>query len=199
MNPANGHMFFSDDSDREVTELNPGPDGRYGTPDDIITEFSTRNFSPAANDPEGVAYAPPINALFVVDGVNNEVYHVQTGANGIFDGPPADGGDDIVTSFDTANVMLRPGGYIPGPTQFSSADGALWYLVFGALDKFEPMALTSELSIRYLRPAVGKTLYARADLDRIGRRQLVGTVRVWVDDNQAKPCATAQGTYMLPG
>jgi len=104
-----------------------------------------------------------------------------------------------VTSFDTANVMLRPGGYIPGPTQFSSAYGALWYLVFGALDKFEPMALTSELSIRYLRPAVGKTLYARADLDRIGRRQLVGTVRVWVDDNQAKPCATAQGTYMLPG
>ena len=95
-----------------------------------------------------------------------------------------------VTSFDTANVMLRPGGYIPGPTQFSSADGALWYLVFGALDRFEPMALTSELSIRYLRPAVGKTLYARADLDRL------------VEDSSWVPCAfgsmTIRPNHVLP-
>ena len=70
--------------------------------------------------------------------------------------------------------------------------------MFGALDRFEPMALTSELSIRYLRPAVGKTLYAKATLDRAGRRAVVGTLQVWVDDNANKPCATAQGTYMLP-
>jgi acyl-coenzyme A thioesterase PaaI-like protein len=51
--------------------------------------------------------------------------------------------------------MLRPGGFISGPTQFSAADAALWFLVFGALGRVELMALTSELSIRYLRPGIG--------------------------------------------
>ena len=60
------------------------------------------------------------------------------------------------------------------------------------------MALTSELSIRYLRPAVGETLWAMASLDKAGRRNVVGTVRVWTDDRSDKPTATAQGTYALP-
>ena len=93
---------------------------------------------------------------------------------------------------------LRPGGYISGPTQFAVADAALWYLVFAVIERVELMALTSELSIRYLRPAIGETLWARATLDKAGRRNVVGTVRVWTDDRVDKPTATAQGTYALP-
>ena len=93
---------------------------------------------------------------------------------------------------------LRPGGFVSGPTQFGLADAALWYLVFGAIGRIEPMALTSELSIRYLRPAQGSVLWARATLESAGRRNVVGTVRVWCDDREAKPTATAQGTYVLP-
>ena len=93
---------------------------------------------------------------------------------------------------------LRPGGYISGPTQFAVADAALWYLVFAVIERVELMALTSELSIRYLRPAIGETLWARATLDKAGRRNVVGTVRVWTDDRTDKPTATAQGTYALP-
>lgn len=93
---------------------------------------------------------------------------------------------------------LRPGGYISGPTQFSLADGALWYLVFAAIGRVEPMALTSELSIRFLRPAIGEVLWARATLESAGRRNVVGTVKVWVDDRDDKPTAVAQGTYALP-
>jgi acyl-coenzyme A thioesterase PaaI-like protein len=93
---------------------------------------------------------------------------------------------------------LRPGGFISGPTQFGLCDAALWYLVFGAIGRVEPMALTSELSIRYLRPAQGDVLWARATLDAAGRRNVVGTVRVWCDDREGKPTATAQGTYVLP-
>jgi uncharacterized protein (TIGR00369 family) len=94
---------------------------------------------------------------------------------------------------------VRPGGFISGPTQFALADSALWYLTFVAIGKIELMALTSELSIRFLRPAVGETLWARATLEKAGRRSVVGTVRLWTDDNESKPTATAQGTYMLPG
>lgn len=93
---------------------------------------------------------------------------------------------------------LRPGGFISGPTQFGLADAALWYLTFGAIGRIEPMALTSELSIRYLRPAQGTQLWARATLDKAGRRNVVGTVRIWCDDDEDRITATAQGTYALP-
>ena len=42
------------------------------------------------------------------------------------------------------------------------ADSAVWFLVNGALGRLEPMTVTSELSIRFLRPAKGDKLYARA-------------------------------------
>jgi len=96
------------------------------------------------------------------------------------------------------DTMIRPGGFISGPTQFGLADAALWYMVFASIGRIEPMALTSELSIRYLRPARGTIVRARATLDSAGRRNVVGTVRVWCDDREHKPTATAQGTYVLP-
>jgi acyl-coenzyme A thioesterase PaaI-like protein len=99
---------------------------------------------------------------------------------------------------DICDDELRPGAFISGPSQFGLADAALWYLVFGATGRIEPMALTSELSIRFLRPARGSTLWAKATLDVAGRRNIVGTIRVWCDDNHDRPTATAQGTYVLP-
>ncbi len=99
---------------------------------------------------------------------------------------------------DVEETELRPGGFVSGPSQFGLADAALWYLVFGATGRVEPMALTSELSIRFLRPAQGKVLWARATLESAGRRNVVGTVHVWCDDRSDKPTATAQGTYALP-
>ena len=103
-----------------------------------------------------------------------------------------------ISRFEPDAESIRPGGYISGPTQFGAADAALWYMSFVALGRIEQMALTSELSIRFLRPAIGGVLWARADLDIITRRSVVGTVRVWVDDNIDKPTATAQGTYAIP-
>ena len=97
-----------------------------------------------------------------------------------------------------SEAELRPGAFISGPSQFGLADAALWYLVFGATGRIEPMALTSELSIRFLRPAQGSVLWARATLDVAGRRNVVGTIRVWCDDRDDRPTATAQGTYVLP-
>ena len=96
------------------------------------------------------------------------------------------------------DTMLRPGGFVSGPTQFGLADAALWYMVFAAIGRIEPMAMTSELSIRYLRPAQGSMLWARADVASAGRRNVVGTVHVWCDDREHKPTAVAQGTYAMP-
>ena len=97
INPANDHLFISDDNADKVFEIDPGPDGLYGTSDDVRTSFSTATFG--SFDPEGLAYGAGV--LYVGDGVNAEVYALSPGANGRFDGvPPA--GDDSVTHFDTA-------------------------------------------------------------------------------------------------
>lgn len=103
---------------------------------------------------------------------------------------------EAVARLEASSSDLRPGGFISGPSQFGVADAAFWFLVSGALGRVEPMALTSELSIRFLRPATGGSLLAKATLDRIGRTQAVGTVRVWTHD-ESRPCAVAQGTYTV--
>lgn len=101
-----------------------------------------------------------------------------------------------IAVLDTAQVGLRPGGIISGPTLFGLSDAALWYACFTRIG-IEPMALTSELSIRFLRPARGAVVRARADLVKVGRRSIVGNVTVWTDDPD-KPVSVAQGTYVPP-
>ena len=101
VNPDNGHLFFSDDRARKVFEVNPGPDGRLNTGDDIVTSLGTRSFD--CFDPEGVAFDTKRGVLFIVDGVNSEVYRVAPGNNGVFDGESPDG-DDRVSHFDTSRL-----------------------------------------------------------------------------------------------
>ncbi len=97
LNPANGHLFVSSDDDRTVYELDPGPDGLYGTGGDdvIVSSFGTESFG--SSDPEAVAYDSLRNEVAVADGLAREVFKVSPGPNGVFDGV-----DDTVTQFDVA-------------------------------------------------------------------------------------------------
>lgn len=92
-------------------------------------------------------------------------------------------------------TTLRPGGFISGPTQFASADVALWFLTFTVLG-LAPMAVTSELYISFLRPAVGGDLLARAELLRAGKSKITGTVRLWVDGAPERPVSHVTGSYI---
>jgi uncharacterized protein (TIGR00369 family) len=91
---------------------------------------------------------------------------------------------------------LRPGGIISGPTVFGACDAALYYACFTAIG-IEPMTLTSELSIRFLHPARGGELRAKATLHHVGARAIIGTVTAWTGDEE-RPVAVAQGTYVRP-
>jgi hypothetical protein len=96
-NPANSHLFISDDDQKRVFEIDAGPDGLYFSGDDTITSFSTTDFGNF--DPEGLAYDTLRGHLYVSDGEGREVYEVRPGPNGLFDGvPPA--GDDLTSHFD---------------------------------------------------------------------------------------------------
>lgn len=89
----------------------------------------------------------------------------------------------------------RPGELISGPVQFGLADAALWFATFTLLG-LRPMAVTSELSIRFLRAASAADLLARAEILRHGRSGLVGEIRIWADGEPDRLVALATGTYV---
>ncbi len=93
---------------------------------------------------------------------------------------------------------LRPGGIIPGPSVFALADAALWFAVFTKVG-LQPMAVTSDMTIHFLRPAVGSNLLAKCSLTKVGRRLAHGEIRVWQEDQgPERLIAFASGAYSLP-
>jgi len=94
-------------------------------------------------------------------------------------------------------MQLRPGRYISGPTMFSLADTALWFAVFSVIG-IESMAVTSEMSIRFLRPARDGDLMAAATADSVSKRRIVGTIKLWIAGEPDRPVALAQGSYAIP-
>ncbi|MEN8114794.1 MAG: PaaI family thioesterase [Actinomycetota bacterium] len=94
-------------------------------------------------------------------------------------------------------MHLRPGEYISGPAIFALADSALWFATFTVIG-LEAMAVTSEMSVRFLRPAQSGDLMARAVINSSSARRLVGTIELWVDGSPDKLVAVAQGSYSRP-
>lgn len=94
------------------------------------------------------------------------------------------------------DTRLRPGNLISGPVQFATADLALWYLSFTVLG-LQPMAVTSDIQINFLRPAGGGDLIARSELLRAGKTRITGRVMLWIDGIEDKPVAHATGSYAL--
>jgi VCBS repeat-containing protein len=98
-----GRVFFTDDTGTgSYSVVDLGLDGLFGTGDDEWRSISTGAFGAA--DPQGITFDSEERVLFLVDGVNSEVYRIDPGPNDVFDGVPLEGGDDRVTSFDTAGL-----------------------------------------------------------------------------------------------
>jgi uncharacterized protein (TIGR00369 family) len=132
--------------------------------------------------------ADEVNAYFHSD-------YPSAAASGIRCEDLGDGWAVARWAFDPA--QLRPGGYISGPTQFTLADTAIWFAVFTVIG-ISPMAVTTDLSISFLRPATGADLLARADLDRVGRSRISARVLLWVDGAPGRPVSHAIGSYARP-
>jgi uncharacterized protein (TIGR00369 family) len=89
--------------------------------------------------------------------------------------------------------MLRPGGTIAGPTLMSLADTAGYVIVMAHVGA-ELMAMTSTLTINFLRAAKPGEIHAEAELLSLGRRNAVCDVRIWTDDPN-RLAAQATVTY----
>lgn len=99
-------------------------------------------------------------------------------------------------AYDDTN--LRPGGIVPGPSVFGLADVSLWYAVFTRIG-LEAMAVTSDMTIHFLRPAVGQSLLAKCSLTKVGKRLAHGEIRIWEESGDPdRLVAFASGAYALP-
>jgi uncharacterized protein (TIGR00369 family) len=91
---------------------------------------------------------------------------------------------------------VRPGGTISGPTMMELADFAMYVAVFSAVGP-QPLAVTTNLNINFLRKPAPADLIAEAKLLKIGKRLAVGEVAIY-SDGQEEPVAHVTSTYSIP-
>jgi uncharacterized protein (TIGR00369 family) len=91
---------------------------------------------------------------------------------------------------------LRPGGTISGPTMMGLADFALYVAVFAAVGP-QPLAVTTNLNINFLRKPEQADLIAEARLMKIGKRLVIGEVTIHSDGSD-EAVAHVTATYSVP-
>lgn len=92
---------------------------------------------------------------------------------------------------------LRPGGTVAGPVMMALADFAMYLAVLSAIG-WVPLAVTTNLSINFLRKPAPRDLVAEARLIKLGRRLAVGEIGIR-SDGAEDLVAHATATYSLPG
>ena len=92
--------------------------------------------------------------------------------------------------------VTRPGGSVAGPVQFALADVATYALILAA--RRDEAAVTVDLTINFLRPAMVLPLVAVATPLRAGRRLYTAEVRI-VEESTGRLISHATTTYALTG
>lgn len=111
----------------------------------------------------------------------------------------------VVEDYDagTARVRLpyddkhiRPGGTISGPTMFALADFSMYIAVMGAIGP-KALAVTTNMSIDFLRKPAEADLICEVRLIKLGKRLAVGQIEIRAEGD-ADMCAHVTGTYSIP-
>ena len=93
-------------------------------------------------------------------------------------------------------ATLRPGGVIAGPTLMALADHAAYVQVLAHIGEV-PMAVTTSLTMHFLRGAKPGELVAESHLLRLGRRIATMDVRLWTESPD-RLAAQATVAYAIP-
>jgi uncharacterized protein (TIGR00369 family) len=92
---------------------------------------------------------------------------------------------------------LRPGGTVSGPIMMALADFAMYLAVLSAIG-WVPLAVTTNLSINFLKKPAPRDLLAEARLIKLGKRLAVGEIGIRSAGAQGL-VAHATSTYSIPG
>jgi hypothetical protein len=110
-----GRVFITDDDQDRVFEVALGANGRFEAGDQRRS-YSTMLFG--SSDPEGTAYDPGGNRLFIADGAGTEIYAVNA-VDGVFGNA-----NDRVSHFDTGVLGISD----PETVEFNPASGTLYLI-----------------------------------------------------------------------
>jgi uncharacterized protein (TIGR00369 family) len=97
---------------------------------------------------------------------------------------------------DVRPEFLRAGGSVAGPIVMAIADIAMYAAIIG-IHPDGARAVTSDMTMHFLRRPVGATLLAQARIIRRGRRVFVCAVDVFVAGDSESVCHVV-GSYTLP-
>lgn len=104
------------------------------------------------------------------------------------------GGCRVRKHFDPES--LRPGGTISGTTMMTLADFAMYVAVLASIG-WVPLAVTTNLSINFLRKPAARDLLGEARLTKLGKRLAVGDVGIR-SEGESELVAHAIATYSIP-
>jgi uncharacterized protein (TIGR00369 family) len=105
-------------------------------------------------------------------------------------------GKSVRARFTPNDAQLRPGGTVSGPTMMGLADTVMYALVLSAIGK-APLAVTTNLSINFLRKPEPKDLIAEGHMLKLGKVLAVGDI-VIRSDGSDDVVAHAVVTYSIP-
>jgi uncharacterized protein (TIGR00369 family) len=91
---------------------------------------------------------------------------------------------------------LRPGGTISGPSMFALADLSLYVAILAQIGPVA-MAVTTNLTINFLRRPDPRDMIGECRLMKLGRRLAVGEVSL-LSQGSSEIVAHATGTYSIP-
>jgi len=92
--------------------------------------------------------------------------------------------------------LLRPGATISGPSMFALADLALYAAVLASIGRV-PHAVTTSLTINFLRKPGRRDMIGEARLLKLGKRLAVGEMALF-SEGETELAAHATATYSLP-
>jgi uncharacterized protein (TIGR00369 family) len=97
----------------------------------------------------------------------------------------------------TANEKnLRPGGTVAGPVLMQLADGAVYVAILANIG-WVPLAVTTSLTINFLRKPPPGDLIADCKLIKLGKRLAVGEVSIYANGEE-ELVAHCVATYSIP-
>ncbi len=116
-----------------------------------------------------------LNAAFASRGDHSNIIKMEAGR--------------AVSRLDVNESHLRPGGYVSGPTQMAMADMVAYMVVMTRLGE-QPMAVTSNLNINFLRPCIGHIVIADGRLMKLGRTLAIVEVNIRIEGSgkRREPC-----------
>jgi uncharacterized protein (TIGR00369 family) len=92
--------------------------------------------------------------------------------------------------------VLRPGGTLSGATMMALGDFAMYLAVLSAVG-WVPLAVTTNLTINFLRKPPARDLIAQARLLKLGKKLAVGEVAIHADGVEDM-VAHVTSTYSIP-